>query len=69
MSGLPLLGLNKVTYIMVITNRLSKNVILEPITLTTTEAIADKLLRYLIRYYSLPKVIILDKELQFVNYM
>ena len=63
MSGLPLLGLNKVTYIMVITDRLFKNVIFKPITLTMTEAVADKLLRYLIRYYSLLKVIVSDRGL------
>ena len=54
---------------MVITDRLSKNVILKSITLITTKAVADKLLRYLIRYYSLPKVIVSDKGLQFVSYM
>ena len=63
MSGLPLLGLNKVTYIIVITDRLFKNVILKPITLIITEAVTDKLFRYLIRYYGLSKVIISDKKL------
>ena len=63
MLGLPLLGLNKVTHIIVITNRLFKNVIFEPITLTITKAVANKLLRYLIRHYGLPKVIVLNKGL------
>ena len=63
MSGLLLLGLNKVTYIIVIINRLFKNVIFKPITFTTTKAVADKLLCYLIKYYGLPKVIISNKGL------
>ena len=66
---LSLLGLNKVTYIIVIINKLFKNVILKPITLTIIKVITDKLLYYLIKYYSLPKVIISDKKLQFVNYI
>lgn len=60
-SGLPLSGSDKATEIMVITDRLSKNVIFEPMVFTIVNVVADRLLRCLIRYYGLPRAIVLDR--------
>ena len=58
-----MLGPNKITSIIVIINRLFKNVIFKPIILIIAKIIAEKLLTCLIRYYGLLKAIVLNKGL------
>ena len=53
--------------IIVITNRLSKNVIFKPMESTTAEAVAEHLLHALIRHYSLPTAIVSDHRPQFIS--
>ena len=55
--------------IIVITNRLSKSVVFEAMTSITAEAIAERLLNSLIRYYGLPLAIVSDRGPQFVGYI
>lgn len=68
-TGLPPSGPEQATNIMVITDRLSKNVIFEPMTLITSEAVAEKLLLCLIRHHGLPRAIVSDRGPQFVGHM
>ena len=55
--------------IMVITDRLFKGVIFEPMTGTTSEETAKALLWCLIRHHGLPRAIVSDRGTQFVGYM
>lgn len=68
-TDLPPSGPNGATTIMVITDRLFKNVILEPMASITTQAVADTLLQCLIRHHGLPRAIVSDRGTQFVNHM
>ena len=47
--------------IIVVTDRLSKSVTFEPIINITAPAVAEALLRYVIRYYSPPRSIVSDR--------
>jgi hypothetical protein len=60
-TRLPLSGPNKVDSIIVITDRLLKNVIFEAIALTIVEVVADRLLYYLIYHHGIPSIIVLDR--------
>ena len=68
-TRLPPSGSDRADTIIVITDRLSKSVIFEAITSTITEAVAKRLLSSLVRYYSLPSVIVSDRGPQFVGYI
>ena len=68
-TRLPPSGSNQADTIMVITDRLSKSVIFEAMTFTTTEAVAERLLSGFIRHYGLPSAIVSDRGPQFVGYM
>lgn len=67
--GLPPSGPDRCTNILVITDRLSKSVILEPMAKITIDAVADTLLNCLIRHHGLLRSIVSDRGTQFVNYM
>lgn len=60
-TGLPPLEPDRVTNIIVITDRLFKDIIFEAIVSTTSEAVVDRLLYYLIRYYGIPTAIVSDR--------
>ena len=64
---LPPSGLRQATNILVITDRLSKSVIFEPMKEITTEATAETLLSGLIRHHGLPTAIVSDRGVQFVS--
>ena len=49
------------TNLLVITDRLSKDVILVPLKDITAETVAENFVRYIIAYYWIPDVIILDR--------
>lgn len=68
-TGLPPSGPDKATNIMVITDRLFKDTIFEPMADTTAEAVAYRLLHCLIRYHGLPRAITSDRGPQFVSHM
>ena len=53
--------------LLIITDRLSKRVILIPILLIFTPAVAAVFIKYYIPYHGFPKAIINDKETQFTN--
>lgn len=67
--GLPASGERRCTNIMVVTDRLSKAVILEPMATITTEDVARALLTSLIRHHGLPARIVSDRGTQFVSFM
>jgi hypothetical protein len=54
---------------MVITERLFKDVIFEPMASITTEAVAERLVVSLIRYHGPPRAIVSDRGPQFVSLM
>ena len=58
-----------VKILLVITDRLSKGVILIPILLISTPAVAAAFMEYYIPYHGFPKAIISDKETQFTSTM
>ena len=68
-TGLPPSGPDQADTIMVITDRLSKSVILEAMTSTTTEAVAERLLGSFVRHHGLPSAIVSDRGPQFVGYV
>ncbi len=68
-TGLPPSGPGQADTIIVITDRLSKSMIFEAITSTTTEAVAERLLSSFIRHYSLPSAIVSDRGPQFVGHV
>jgi hypothetical protein len=57
------------TNLVVITDRLGKGVILEPMKEITTEAVADVFVRSFYRYHGLPAAIVSDRGKQFVGHM
>jgi hypothetical protein len=68
-TGLPPSGPDQADSIMVITDRLSKSVIFEAMASTTAEAVAERLLRCLIRHHGLPSAIVSDRGPQFVGHV
>jgi transposase InsO family protein/predicted aspartyl protease len=68
-TGLPPSGPDETTSIMVITDRLFKSVIFQPMASTTSEAVADALLDCLIRHHGPPKRIVSDRGPQFVGHL
>lgn len=68
-TGLPPSGPDRATNIMVITDRLFKDMIFEAMASTTSEAVADRLLHCLIRYHGIPTAIVSDRGPQFVSHM
>ena len=54
---------------MVITDRLGKGVIYEPMTQITTEAVADRLLWCFIRHHGVPTSIVSDRGTQFTSHL
>jgi len=68
-TGLPPSGSDQTDTIMVITDRLSKSVIFEAMTSTTTEAVAERLLSSFVRHHGLPSAIVSDRGPQFVGHV
>jgi hypothetical protein len=68
-TGIPPSGQDRAATIMVITDRLFKGVIFEPLTGTTTNDTAEALLWCLIRHHGLPRAIVSDRGPQFVSHM
>jgi Integrase core domain. len=68
-TELPPSGPEGMTNIMVITDRLFKTVIFEPMKTITTGDVAEKLIQCFIRYYGPPKAIVSDRGPQFVSLM
>jgi hypothetical protein len=68
-TDLPPSGPDQATNIMVVTDRLFKSVILEPMASITTEAVAERLMVSLIRHHGLPRAIVSDRGPQFVSLM
>ena len=60
-TGLPLSGIEQADTIIVITDRLLKNIVLEVMVSITAKAIAEQLLNYFIRYYGLPLAIVSNR--------
>ena len=60
-TGLPPSGTDQADAIMVITDRLSKSVVFEPMAATTAEAVAERLLNSFIRHHGLPSAIVSDR--------
>ena len=58
---------NGCTNLLVITDRLSKGVILEPIAEITADVVAEVFLNTFYRRHSLPVSIVLDCSIQFVS--
>ena len=53
--------------LLIITDRLSKGVILIPMLLIFTPAVAMAFIKYYIPYHGFPRIIINDKGTQFIN--
>jgi hypothetical protein len=68
-TDLPPSGPNQTTFMMVITDRLLKNVIFEPMATITTEAVAQRLVWCLFRHHGIPRAIVSDRGPQFVSLM
>lgn len=68
-TGLPPSGPEEAETIMVITCRLTKNVIFEAMASTTVDAVAQRLLGCLIRHHGIPRAIVSDRGPQFVSLM
>lgn len=68
-TDLPPSGPDQATNIMVITERLFKDVIFERIASITTEAVAERLVDCLIRHHGFPRAIVSDRGPQFVSLM
>lgn len=70
-TDLPPSGPDQATNIMVITDRLSKSVVFEPMASITrlTESVAERLIVSLIRHHGLPRAIVSDRGPQFVSLM
>lgn len=68
-TDLPPSGPSRATFIMVITDRLLKSVILEPMATITTEAVAQRLVWCLFRHHGIPRAIVSDRGPQFVSLM
>lgn len=66
-TGVPPSGPTSATNIMVITDRLFKNVIYEPMASITTESVAEAMLTCLIRHHGPPRSIVSDRGPQFVG--
>ena len=64
-TGLP--PSNGATNILVITDRLTKSLILEPMTTTTAEDVASVFLRSFVRHHGIPRAITSDRGPQFVG--
>ena len=65
-EGLP--ESNGCTNLMVITDRLSKDVILVALEDVTAETVAENFLRYVVAYHWLPDAIVSDRGTQFVSH-
>lgn len=65
-EGLP--ESNGCTNLMVITDRLSKDVVLVALKDVTAETVADNFLRYVVAYHWLPDAIVSDRGTQFVSH-
>ena len=57
----------KAKILLIITDRLSKGIILIPILLISTPAVATAFMERYVLYHGFPKVIINDKGTQFTN--
>jgi len=68
MTDLPSSGPEGATNCMVITDRLSKSVILEPMESLTTEAVAVRFLDCCVRHHGIPRAITSDRGTQWVNH-
>jgi hypothetical protein len=68
-TELPPTGPDGATNLMVITDRLFKNVIFEHMETITAEAVAERLLWCLLRHHGLPHAIVSDSGPQFVSMM
>jgi hypothetical protein len=68
-TGIPPSGPDKAGTIMVITERLFKQTIFEPMTGTTSSDTAEALLWCLIRHHGLPRAIVSDRGPQFVSHV
>jgi transposase InsO family protein len=68
-TDLPPSGPDQVTTVMVITDRLFKSVIFQPMTTITTESVADALMECLIRHHGTPRSIVSDRGPQFVSHV
>ncbi len=68
-TDLPPSGPRSATNLLVITDRLTKSVILEPMVEMTAEATAEALIWCLIRHHGPPRAIVSDRGTQFVNGM
>lgn len=68
-TGLPPSGPNKITTLLVITDRLSKGIILIPVLpkLFDAEGLAKIFFQYYIPHHWIPKAIVSDRGVQFVN--
>jgi len=55
------------TYIMVVTDRLSKSVVFEPCPDITIKTVVEKFLRLIYRNHGLPKAIVSDRGAQFIS--
>lgn len=66
-TDLPPSGPDQATFMMVVTDRLSKNVIFEPMASTTAEAVAKRLSWCLFRHHGPPRAIVSDRGPQFVS--
>ena len=53
--------------LLIITDRLNKGIILIPISLISTPAVAMAFIEYYIPYHGFPKAIVNNKETQFTN--
>ena len=49
------------TFVMVVTDRLSKNMVFEAMDITSATAVVEKLLKGVFRYYGLPRAIVSDR--------
>ena len=58
---------NGCTTLLVITDRLSKGVILEPCESITVEYVVELFVRCFYRYYGLPRAIVSDRGAQFTG--
>ena len=66
-TDLPLNIKSRVKILLIITDRLSKGIILIPILSIFTPAVAMAFIKYYIPYHGFPKVIVNNKGTQFTN--
>lgn len=66
-TGLPPTRSNSSTTLMVVTDRLSKSVVLEPLKEATAEDVSRALLQSVVRHHGLPKAIVSDRGTQFTG--